>query len=234
MMESGPPDAFGSVYRLLSGAVVPRPIAWVSSRSPDGRDNLAPYSFFNVVAVDPPILLFSPVGRAETGGLKDTARNILGDAGTGENGAADADGSSEHGAVDDRGSGDHGRGDDAAAGEFVIQLVDTALADAMNATSATLDHGESEFDHAGVTPIEAEAVDAAYVAEAPVAFECTLYEAHGVGGSTMVLGEVIHVHVEEELLTDGEFDVRQFDALGRLAGEYYCDTEGRFTMERPP
>ena len=212
MMESGPPDAFGSVYRLLSGAVVPRPIAWVSSRSPDGRDNLAPYSFFNVVAVDPPVLMFSPVGRAATGGLKDTARNILGDAGTGEHGDGDADGTAE----------------------FVIQLVDSDLAEAMNASSATLAHGESEFEHAGVTPVEAEAVDAAYVAEAPVAFECTLYEAHGVGGSTMVLGEVVRAHVDEELLTDGAFDVRQFDALGRLAGEFYCDTEGRFTMERPP
>lgn len=212
MMESGAPDAFGSVYRLLSGAVVPRPIAWVSSRSPDGRDNLAPYSFFNVVSVDPPVLMFSPVGRASEGGLKDTARNVLGDAGTGE----------------------HGDGDIEGSGEFVIQLVETALAEAMNASSATLDHGESEFEHAGVTPVEADQVDAAYVAEAPAVFECTLYEAHGVGGSTMVLGEVIRAHVDDELLTEGQFDVNEFDALGRLTGSLYTDTEGRFEMERPP
>lgn len=208
-MQSGPPDAFGSPYRLLSGAVVPRPIAWVSSRSPDGRDNLAPYSFFNVVSVDPPVVMFSPVGRVATGGLKDTARNILGESGTGETEADSSDG-------------------------FVIQLADTDLAEEMNASSATLEHGESEFEHAGITPVEADRVDAAYVEEAPVVFECTLYDAHGIGGSTMILGEVVRAHVEDELLTEGQFDVTEFEALGRLTGGLYCDTEGRFTMERPP
>jgi flavin reductase (DIM6/NTAB) family NADH-FMN oxidoreductase RutF len=68
-------DELDSAYRLLAGSVVPRPIAWVSSRSPEGRDNLAPYSFFNVVAVDPPVVMFAPVGTDED--LKDTPRNVL-------------------------------------------------------------------------------------------------------------------------------------------------------------
>lgn len=62
-----------SMYRWLSGAVVPRPIAWVSSDGPAGR-NLAPYSFFNVVCVAPPILAFAP-GKTPDGGQKDTLRN---------------------------------------------------------------------------------------------------------------------------------------------------------------
>ncbi|AEN05130.1 flavin reductase family protein [Halolamina sp.] len=210
MIRSGAPDEFGSAYRLLSGAVTPRPIAWVSSRSPDGHDNLAPYSFFNVVSIDPPVLMFSPVGRAPDG-LKDTARNILGDAGTGERGDGDAAGSSA----------------------FVIQLASVDLAEAMNASSATLDHGESEFEHAGVTPVEADEVDAARVAEAPVAFECELYEAHGVGGSTMILGELIRAHVDEVLLTDSEFDITDYDPLGRLSGGLYADTRNRLELERP-
>ena len=74
-MTGGEPDAFGSPYRLLAGAVVPRPIAWVSSRSAEGTDNLAPYSFFNVAATDPPVLMFSPVGTDEE--LKDTPTNVL-------------------------------------------------------------------------------------------------------------------------------------------------------------
>ena len=216
MTRSGDPEAFGSAYRLLSGAVVPRPIAWVSSRSPDGDNNLAPYSFFNVVSVTPPVLMFSPVGRAPDG-LKDTARNILGDSGTGDADESDSD-----------------DGDASGAGEFVIQLVDVDLAEAMNDSSATLPRGESEFEHAGVTPVEADEVAAARVAEAPVAFECELYDAHGVGGSTMVLGEVVRAHVEEDLLTDGEFDVTQFDPLGRLSGGLYADSRNRFELERPP
>lgn len=208
-MRSASPGEFGSAYRLLSAAVTPRPIAWVSSRSPDGHDNLAPYSFFNVVSIDPPILMFSPVGRAPDG-LKDTARNILGEAGT-----------------DDQDTGD------AAASEFVVQLASVELVEEMNASSATLDHEDSEFDHAGVTPIEADEVDAARVAEAPVAFECVLYDAHGVGSSTMILGEVVRAHVDEELLTDGKFDITEYDPLGRLSGGLYCDTRNRFEIERP-
>jgi flavin reductase (DIM6/NTAB) family NADH-FMN oxidoreductase RutF len=57
-------------YRLLTAVVVPRPIAWVSSTSVDGVDNLAPHSFFTVASVTPPIIQFTSVGR------KDTLRNI--------------------------------------------------------------------------------------------------------------------------------------------------------------
>ena len=46
-------------YRLLTGLVVPRPIGWIGTRRPDGSHNLAPFSFFNVVSVDPPVVVFS-------------------------------------------------------------------------------------------------------------------------------------------------------------------------------
>jgi len=55
---------------LLTASVLPRPIAWVSTRSADGVDNLAPYSFFTVVSSAPPVLQFVSIG------LKDTVRNI--------------------------------------------------------------------------------------------------------------------------------------------------------------
>ena len=55
--------AAGSFYLLLNSVVVPRPIAWVSSRSGAGVDNLAPHSFFTVSSVDPPIVQFTSVGR---------------------------------------------------------------------------------------------------------------------------------------------------------------------------
>lgn len=70
-----PADAID--YRTLSGAVVPRAIAWVSTRSPAGVDNLAPFSFFTVVSIDPPVLAFAPQNRPDRpDGLKDTAINI--------------------------------------------------------------------------------------------------------------------------------------------------------------
>ncbi|MHA6626181.1 flavin reductase family protein [Pseudonocardia sichuanensis] len=58
-------------YKLLTAVVVPRPIAWVSTRSAEGVDNLAPHSFFTVSCVDPPMVQFTSVGR------KDSLRNVL-------------------------------------------------------------------------------------------------------------------------------------------------------------
>lgn len=194
--RSGPPDAFGSPYRLLSGAVTPRPIAWVSSRGPAG-ENLAPYSFFTVAAVDPPVVTFAPVSTLEE--PKDTLRNAV------------------------------------ETGAFAVNLVSVALAEAMNASSATLPPEESEFDRADLTPAECERVDAPRVSEAPVCLECELYDAIPVGGSTMVFGEVRHAHVADELLSrEGAFDVTAYDPAGRLAGSWYATTRDRFELERPP
>lgn len=187
-------DELDSAYRLLAGSVVPRPVAWVSSRSPEGRDNLAPYSFFNVVAVDPPMVMFTPVGTGED--LKDTPRNVL------------------------------------ATEEFVINVVTMELAEAMNATSATVE--ESEFDHAGLERAESVRVAPPRVANARVAFECELYDFVEIGGSSMVLGEVVYAHVADDVTTDGKVDVTKLDAVGRLSGSYYASTRDRFSMERPP
>jgi flavin reductase (DIM6/NTAB) family NADH-FMN oxidoreductase RutF len=60
-----------SFYKLLTAVIVPRPIAWVCTRSADGVNNLAPHSFFTVSCVDPPMVQFTSVGR------KDSLRNVL-------------------------------------------------------------------------------------------------------------------------------------------------------------
>jgi len=189
-------DPGDSLYRTLAGAVVPRPIAWVSSQSLDGVDNLAPFSFFNVVGVRPPVVMFAPVDAAD--GLKDTPTNVR-----------DTE-------------------------EFVVNVVTMDLVEAMNETSATLPPGESEFDHAGLARAESTTISPPRVADAKVAFECTLYDFVDVGASSMVLGEVRFVHVADEVTTDGELDVEKLDAVGRLSGSYYATTRERFSLERPP
>ena len=65
----------GKIYRLLSGSICPRPIAWVSTRDKAGNTNLAPFSFFNVVSVNPPVLGFSPLLDGDAN-PKDTIRNL--------------------------------------------------------------------------------------------------------------------------------------------------------------
>lgn len=70
-VELDPAEMSGrDFYRLLNSVVIPRPIAWVSSTSADGVDNLAPHSFFTVACVDPPVVQFTSVGR------KDSLRNV--------------------------------------------------------------------------------------------------------------------------------------------------------------
>lgn len=61
-------------YKLLSGLVVPRPIGWIGTRSSDGINNLAPYSFFNGVAASPPTVMFAPTGQPSA--RKDTLTNV--------------------------------------------------------------------------------------------------------------------------------------------------------------
>lgn len=62
-------------YQWMTSSILPRPIAWVSTISPDGRPNLAPFSFFQGITANPPTLMFVPTNNRE-GGKKDTIRNI--------------------------------------------------------------------------------------------------------------------------------------------------------------
>ncbi len=66
-----PAELGARIYPLLNSVVVPRPIAWVSTRSPDGVDNLAPHSFFTIACVKPPVVQFTSVGE------KDSLRNAV-------------------------------------------------------------------------------------------------------------------------------------------------------------
>lgn len=70
-MDLDPAELGVGIYPWLTSVVLPRPIAWVSSRSPEGIDNLAPHSFFTVAGIDPPVISFTSVGE------KDSLRNIL-------------------------------------------------------------------------------------------------------------------------------------------------------------
>ena len=75
-MEINPKDLDAkSAYKLLTGSVIPRPIGWISTLSPDGIANLAPYSFFNAIASNPPHVVFSCCITAN--GKKDTLNNVL-------------------------------------------------------------------------------------------------------------------------------------------------------------
>ncbi|MEE8334804.1 MAG: flavin reductase family protein [Candidatus Neomarinimicrobiota bacterium] len=69
-------QSFKENHRLMIGSILPRPIALVSTKSKDGVNNLAPFSFFNGVCANPPTIMFAPARRAYDGKTKDTLNNI--------------------------------------------------------------------------------------------------------------------------------------------------------------
>lgn len=69
-------DNTGNIYKLMTGLIVPRPIAFVSTLSPDKIRNLAPFSFFTAISANPPVICFSPMVRSGDGHRKDTLHNI--------------------------------------------------------------------------------------------------------------------------------------------------------------
>ena len=126
-----------------------------------------------------------------------------------------------------------------ATREFVVNIVTEDLAEAMNVTSTEFPHEVDEFSAAGLTPAPSQAVRPPRVAESPVHFECRL--AHllelgdGPGGATLVVGRVVHVHVDDSVLLDGDkIDLARLRPIGRLAGAGYCRVTDRFEMKRPP
>lgn len=147
-----------SVYGLLNSVVVPRPIAWVSSRSTGGVDNLAPHSFFTVVSVNPPMVSFTSVG------VKDSLRNIR------------------------------------ETGEFVVNLVSERHFEDCNASSTDYPPEEGEFEALGIAREDAASVAASRVADSPVAIECRLHQEVPVGDCVLVVGEVLHISVAEDVL----------------------------------
>ncbi len=125
-----------------------------------------------------------------------------------------------------------------AVPEFVVNLVSFALGEQMNASSASLPYGESEFDKFGIAAAPSERVRPPRVAAAPVAFECTLDRIVMIGegplAANVVFGRILVAHVQDAVLgADGRPDSARLDLIGRLGGEAFTRTRERFELERP-
>lgn len=185
-------------YAILTALVIPRPIALVTTLGPDGVVNAAPFSFFNVLGAEPPIVAFAP-GDREDGTPKDTARNVR----------------LNH--------------------EFVVNLVDETIAEAMNRCAASLPYGVSELEQAGLTTAASSSVKPPRIAEAPASLECTEWGTLQIGNNRVVIGIVKRVQVREDLfdLATSRVRVDQLTLIGRLNAHGYCRIRDRFDMRRP-
>lgn len=125
-------------------------------------------------------------------------------------------------------------------GEFVVNLVGRVLAEEMNQTAIDAPRGVSEFALSGLTPADCRIVSPPRVAEAPAALECIVtdvlepHDRHGNhAGVFVVTGEVVGVHIDEAMLTDGLFDVTKAQNLSRLGYMDFAAVSETFVMRRP-
>jgi flavin reductase (DIM6/NTAB) family NADH-FMN oxidoreductase RutF len=118
-------------------------------------------------------------------------------------------------------------------GDFVVNLVPEELAKAMNATAENFPPEVSEFTKAGLTAAASERVRASRIAESPVNLECRVERVVELGRSSLVIGEVLVVHVRDDLFRDGTVDVARLRPVARLAGNEYCRLGEVFELDRP-
>ncbi|MCR9125524.1 MAG: flavin reductase family protein [Rhodobacteraceae bacterium] len=120
-------------------------------------------------------------------------------------------------------------------GVFCVNVVEYAMRDAMNASSQTLGKDVDEFAHAGVAAAECETIACARVANAPASLECRMTQIVTLAGEAnfLVLGEVVGVHMRDDTLRDGRFDVTTFQPLSRLGYRDYAQVTDLFELARP-
>ena len=198
-----PKNGHGLARDPIKACVVPRPIGWISTISRDGVCNLAPFSYSNLIVTAPPMFMFSCNGAHLEGGVKDSALNAR------------------------------------ETGEFVYNLVTWETRDAMNASSAHVGRSEDEFELTGLSKASSVLVKPPRVAEAPVSLECRTWktidlpatspDAHNV----MVIGEVVGVHIVEEVIKDGFMDTVALRPVARLGYLDYSVVDEVFQMPRP-
>jgi len=121
-------------------------------------------------------------------------------------------------------------------GCFTLNCAGYDLIKAMSMSAALLEPEEDEFAYAGLTPVEAAHINAPYVAEALLVFECTLHDiirlGEGPGSGNLILGQIRHVHIRDDLYTNGRIDFETIDPVGRLAGNWYSTIHDKFELKR--
>ncbi len=172
-------------YKLLTGSVIPRPIAWVTTRIPDGRTNLAPYSQFIIISADPGLLGFSIGDRSSRD--KDTLTHL-----------------------------DRER-------EMVINTTPEDCAELVQESSREFGPQESEVELLGLETVASVKVRPPRLARSAIQFECRVENLIRLGGSVLVVGRVLLMHIATGLRDGADrIDHRRHRPLGRIGGRRYA------------
>lgn len=190
-------------YSPFKSCTVPRPIGWISTIDRDGVANLAPYSQWQNLTFDPPMVMFA-ANQLSSGARKHTVVNAE------------------------------------ETGWFVWNMCTWDLREAMNVTAMELPGGEDEFERAGLR--KAACIDAPgpRVAESPAHFECRYLSTHRLRGASrhgwvdVVYGEVMHIHVADEVITpEGKLDIARIRPIARMGYYDYTVVKETFEMRIP-
>ena len=180
--------------------VSPRPIGWISSFDKEKNVNLAPYSFFNAVADNPPMVMFSITGQKTNNiPLKDTLKNIV------------------------------------ETKCFVVNVVSKDLLHQMNQTSGHYPKDIDEFISAKLEKSNCVNIDVPRVRRSPASLECILHKVLKLPGfsNNMVIGKVVGVHINDQNLKNGLFDVLTYDPIARMGYKDYISVSKKFELDRP-
>ena len=196
-------------YNLIIGLVTPRPIALVTTLDASGRVNAAPFSAFNYAGADPVLVTLGVGDRLEAAG-----------ASAGSPAAKDT-------AQNIR-----------VRGEFVINVVNEALVEAMNVCAIDFPPDVSELARRSVPPAPCSQVEVPRIAEAPASLECREVATVERGRSRIIVGEVLRAHVREDLIDPAGPYVRADRAhtVGRMngGGNYVRTRDAIFNLPRIP
>ena len=196
-------------YNLLIGLIAPRPIALVTSLDAMGHLNAAPFSAFNYVGTDPALVVLGISSRPDS----TDARSGL--------------------PVPKDSVQNIRRG-----GEFVINVVNEDIAEAMNVCAIDFPSGVNELEQAKLTTAPARKVAVPRIAEAPACLECREVTTLEIGRSRVVIGEVLYAQVREEFIDPAGPYVRadQLHAIGRMngLGNYVRTRDAGFVIPRIP
>lgn len=195
-----PEDGHGLPHNPFNALIVPRPIAWISTRAADGSENLAPYSFFSGAAYDPPQVMFATTsGKPDRDMGKDTLDNIR------------------------------------QTGVFCVHMVGEELTEAMNISAAGFGREVDEIAEAGLERIPCETIAASRLTAAPAALECKLTQITTLPGKNnhVCFGVVTGIHLRDDCMTDGMFDITRAQPLARLGYRDYTVVREKFALKRP-
>ena len=188
----------------LNALVAPRPVGWIGTLSATGNDNLAPFSYFNAVSADPPVVVFAPNEKAgQHGGAKDTLANVR----------------------------EIGEFTVSIVSEFLARPMNETSRVVERGVSEFVLAGLTPAPSVQIRPRRVAEARAAL--ECVVADIVPLPSRPGGRGSHLVIGEVVGIHIDDALIVDGRVDSLALAPVARLGYLDYGVIRELFVMERP-